>query len=186
MRIPKKLFMRTRPSLSQAVVLLLALLSPAALTAAPVAAHDPFLAQLAGDWQLTGTVRGKAVRYRGTGAWLLEGGWLCLALTDQAQPPAYQARVYLGFDPKADDYIAHWLDQFGAAGARIVGSGRRHGQTLVLGFPYADGAFRDTLTLAADGNSGSLLIESAARDGHWSTFASYQLVRLRATPAAAP
>jgi hypothetical protein len=172
-------------ALAPATVLSLALLLPAALRAAPAAAPDAFLAQLAGEWQLTGAVQGKAVRYRATGSWLLAGGWLCLALIDAAQPPGYQARVYLGFDPKADDYIAHWLDQFGAAGARVVGSGRRAGRTLVLNFPYADGAFRDTLTLSADGASGTLLLESAAHDGHWRTFASYRLTRTGTAPAPA-
>jgi hypothetical protein len=82
-----------------------------------------------------------------------------------------------GFDPKGGDYIAHWLDQFGAAGARVVATGKRDGQTLVLLFPYTEGQFRDTLTLAADGSSGTLLLESQEKDGSWSTFASYTLTR---------
>jgi hypothetical protein len=44
---------------------------------------------------------------------------------------------------------------------------------------YAEGAFRDTFTLAADGSSGSLLIEAQEKDGGWSTFASYTLTRPR-------
>ena len=40
-------------------------------------------------------------------------------------------------------------------------------------------AFRDTLALAADGASGSLLLESQQNDGSWSTFASYRLTRAR-------
>ena len=68
--------------------------------------------------------------------------------------------MFLGFDAKAGDYIAHWLDQFGAAGARVVATGHREGQTLVLLFPYQGSPFRDTLTLAADGSSGTLLLEA--------------------------
>jgi hypothetical protein len=74
--------------------------------------------------------------------------------------PGYEASVYFGYDDHAHDYIAHWLEQFGAAGARVVATGRRDGQTLVLAFPYPEGALRDALELAADGNSGSLLLES--------------------------
>jgi hypothetical protein len=46
---------------------------------------------------------------------------------DLSRPSKYQADVYLGFDAKAGDYIAHWLDQFGAAGARVVASGGLRG-----------------------------------------------------------
>jgi hypothetical protein len=163
--------------------LLLALtagLAAAATAAAPTASPaDHFLAQLAGRWDMTGTVSGKAVHHRGDGRWVLSGGWLCLSIVDTASPPAYVASVYLGFDRRQHDYIAHWLDQFGAAGARVVATGKREGQTLVLLFPYAEGAFRDTLTLAPDGASGTLLIESQAKDGGWATFASYRLARRR-------
>ncbi len=139
--------------------------------------RDPFLMQLAGRWTLSGAVLGKPVRYRGDAAWVLEGGWLRLALVDRATPPGYQADVYLGFDAKAGDYVAHWLDRFGAAGARVVATGHRDGQTLVLLFPYEGSPFRDTLTLASDGASGSLLLASQQADGSWSTFASYTLTR---------
>lgn len=143
----------------------------------PAAPPDPFLAQLAGSWSLVGTVLGKPVRYRATGSWVLEGGWLRLELLDLGRPASYHAEVYFGYDPKANDYVAHWLDRFGAAGARVVATGRRDGRTLVLEFPYAEGAFRDTLTLDSGGRSGSLLLESQRTDGSWATFASYALTR---------
>jgi hypothetical protein len=160
-------------------VLLAAVVWPHAAPATlPAAAPDPFLAQLAGDWDLSGAVRGKPVHYHGTGRWVLQGAWLRLSLRELARPPGYEANVYIGYDAGARDYIAHWLDRFGAAGARVVAIGQRDGQTLVLQFPYPEGAFRDTFRLAGDGNSGSLLLESQEKDGTWSTFASYQLQRL--------
>jgi Protein of unknown function (DUF1579) len=173
------------------LALLLALAYPLALSAAtppapvptpPAHATDAFLAQLAGRWDLTGTLEGKPVHYHGEARWVLQDSWLQLNLIDTAAAPAYEASVYLGFDAKAGDYVVHWLDKFGASGARVVGTGRLEGQTLVLLFPYAEGAFRDTFRLAADGSSGSLLIENQGKDGSWSTFASYRLTRL---PAAA-
>jgi hypothetical protein len=142
-------------------------------------ARDPFLAQLAGRWDFVGTVRDKPVRYRAEGRWQLQDGWLCLSLVETRTPPDYEASVYIGADTRAGDYVAHWLDRFGAAGARVVATGKRDGQTLVLLFPYEEGAFRDTLTLASDGRSGTLLIESQEKDGHWSRFASYTLTRVK-------
>jgi hypothetical protein len=150
-----------------------------AQAAAPPAAPAPdsYLARLAGHWDFTGTLLGKPVRYRGEGRWVLANGWLRLTLVDAASHPTYRADVYLGSDPKAGDYVAHWMDQFGGAGARVVASGRRDADKLVLIFPYAEGPFRDTFVLAGDGSGGTLLIESQEKDGHWSTFASYTLKR---------
>jgi hypothetical protein len=167
-----------------ALALLLGALAASAYGAPAAATPDAFLARLAGDWNLVGTVMGKPVRSRGSARWVLNDAWLCLSLIDQGTASAYQASVYLGHDAHADDYIVHWLDQFGAAGARVVGSGQREGDTLVLLFPYHEGTFRDTLTLPAAGASGTLLLESQEPDGHWSTFASYRLTRLqRHSPA---
>jgi hypothetical protein len=165
------------------------LLLPGVLLACAALAEPPadtrFLAQLAGKWQMEGTVLGKAVRYAASGRWVLNGAWLELSMVDVAHPPQYEAQLYLSYDGKAHDYIGHWLDRFGAAGARMVASGERHERTLVLNFPYAEGAFRDTLTLAGDSGSGTLLIEAQQPDGSWSTFASYRLRRV-ATAAAPP
>jgi hypothetical protein len=98
-------------------------------------------------------------------------------MIDIDSPPQYEADVFLGYDPKAQDYIAHWLDRFGAAGARVVGEGKRTGRQLVMTFPYADGAFRDTFTWQPATDSWSLLIEAQGKSGAWSTFASYTLTR---------
>jgi hypothetical protein len=138
---------------------------------------ETFLNGLEGNWTMPGTFRGKPVHYRAQGQRVLQGGFLKLHMVDIGSPSPYEADVFLGFDPKTGDYIAHWLDRFGAAGARVVGEGKRVGQQLVITFPYADGAFRDTLTRLPATDSWSLLIESQAANGAWSTFASYTLVR---------
>ena len=167
----------------RALILTFAALTPLGAGAEPPAATR-YLAQLAGEWQMSGTVLGKPVRYRAHGRWVLNDAWLELAMVDMHRPPQYQAWLFIGYDGKAQDYVAHWLDRFGAAGARVVGSGERHERTLVLRFPYAEGTLRDTLTLAPDSGSGALLLETQQPDGSWSTFASYRMLRLAATAAA--
>jgi hypothetical protein len=166
-----------------AALLLACLVSTAATAAAPPV--SAYLGELTGAWDLTGTVQGKPAHYRARGVWVLNGGWLEFSMHDVATPPAYEAQVYIGYDRAADDYIAHWLDKFGAAGARIVATGRLNERTLVLNFPYTSGAFRDTLTLGAAGH-GTLLIESQDPDGSWSTFARYEMKRLSARAPARP
>lgn len=164
---------------TRAAVLALAALFAAPPSAAEEAApaRDPFLERLAGEWRLAGTVQGEPVEYRGTGEWLLQDGWLRLSMRETSEPTRYEAHVYLGFDAKAGEYVAHWLDGFGAAGARVTGAGKRDGDALTLIFPYADGRFRDVLTLAADGRGGTLELETEQADGSWTGFASYALER---------
>jgi hypothetical protein len=138
---------------------------------------DAYLDALKGDWDLSGTLLGKPVRYQARGERVLQGGFLRLHMLDASGAPPYEADVFIGFDAHAGDYVAHWLDRFGAAGARVVASGARRGPRLVIQFPYADGAFRDTFVWQAETASWSLLLESQAKDGTWSTFASYTLTR---------
>lgn len=125
---------------------------------------------------MTGTLLGKPVKYHAEGQRVLQDGFLRLHLIDAAEAPTYEADLFLGYDSHADDYIGHWLDRFGAAGARVVASGKRKGQTLVIQFPYADAAFRDTFVYDPGKDAWSLVIESQKPGGKWSNFATYSLV----------
>jgi hypothetical protein len=58
-------------ALQRGALLALAL-STAAAAAPPASAPvDPFLAQLAGTWDMVGAVNGKPVHHRGQGRWVL-------------------------------------------------------------------------------------------------------------------
>jgi hypothetical protein len=138
---------------------------------------ESYLDALQGTWVMAGTLGGKPVRYFAEGQRVLDGAFMKLHMIDVGSPPRYEADVFVGFDHKANDYIAHWLDRFGAAGSRVVARGERQGQRLVLIFPYAEGAFRDTFTWQPVSGSWSLLLESQGADGAWSTFATYTLTR---------
>jgi hypothetical protein len=141
-------------------------------------ADDSYLDALVGHWDMRGTLGGKAVRYHAQAARLLQGGWVRLHMIDAATPPQYEASLYLGYDAKAGDFVGHWLDRFGAAGARVVATGHRDDERLVLLFPYADGAFRDTFTRQPGAGAWTLLIESQNADASWATFATYELKRV--------
>jgi hypothetical protein len=138
-------------------------------------ADDAYLDHLQGSWVMDGTYAGKPVRYRADGQRVLKGGFLKIHMIDAASPPQYEADLFLGFDPKAHDYIAHWLDNFGAAGARVVARGERQGQSLIVTFPYAEGAFRDTFTWQPAAKSWSLLMESQRSDATWKTTGNFTL-----------
>jgi hypothetical protein len=139
-------------------------------------ADNAYLDALRGDWDMTGTLLGKPAKYHARGQRVLHGGFLRLHMIDVADVPTYEADLFLGYDRHADDYIGHWLDRFGAAGARVVASGKRQGETLVIQFPYAEAAFKDTFVYDPNTDTWSLLIESQKPDGGWSEFATYTLV----------
>ena len=137
---------------------------------------NAYLDALQGDWDMIGTLLGKPVKYRARGQRVLQGGFLRLHMIDAADAPTYEADLFLGYDVHVNDYIGHWLDRFGAAGARVVASGKRQGETLVIQFPYADAAFKDTFVYDPNTDAWSLLIESQKQGGEWSQFATYTLV----------
>lgn len=176
--------MTTAPLARMMCLVGLAMIAPAGIghaetprAGSPISADEAYLDHLQGHWWMEGTVGGKRVRYSARGERVLQGGFLRLHMIDAAARPQYEADVYIGFDAKAHEYVAHWLDRFGAAGARVVATGHRDGERLVLTFPYAEGAFRDTFTFEPQPGTWTLLLESQEANGSWSTFARYTLVR---------
>jgi hypothetical protein len=158
---------------------LLCILTFPSLTAADAAADadNAYLEKLVGEWDMTGTMGSTALHYHALGVRVLQGGFLRLHMIDVDPDPKYEADVYIGVDPRRHDFIAHWLDRFGAAGARVVGTGKRDDAHLVVIFPYVTGAFRDTFTFMPDSGTWSLVLEAQKPSGSWSTFATYSLVR---------
>ena len=57
-----------------------------------------------------------------------------------------------------------------------MASGKRTGETLIIQFPYAEGAFKDTFVYNPSSRTWSLLMESQASSGGWTNFAAYTLV----------
>jgi hypothetical protein len=176
--------MAAQPVFAVRTVFVLLILAAAAVASPAGAAQsaDPdnaYLNQLLGDWDMSGTVRGAAVKYRARGERVLQDGFLRLHVFDPADAPKYEADIFMCFDPHAGagDYVVHWLDQFGAAGGRVVATGKREGERLVVFFPYPGETFRNTFTRDAAADSWSLVIEAQAKDGTWSPFARYTLIR---------
>lgn len=115
-----------RRSLLAAFAALAAGACASATAQTPRSEDDAFLDGLVGEWTLEGQVQGEPVRNTARGARVLQA-WLEFHLIDAADPPAYEAAVFIAADGNGD-YVAHWLDTFGAAGARVAGAGRRTGE----------------------------------------------------------
>jgi hypothetical protein len=98
-------------------------------------------------------------------------------MKDLAVPPQYEATVFIGIDSSKGQYVAHWLDSFGGAGARVVGIGPLSAANIKVVYPYPEGRFRNLFTFDPARSQWELLIESEGEDGSWSVFARYTITR---------
>jgi hypothetical protein len=138
-------------------------------------AHSP-LADLVGTWQMTGHVGSKPVAYEAHAEWALGGAFLRLTMTDVAEPPGYQAEVFIGSDATSERLVCHWLDAFGGRASETLGYGAFDGDSLTLVFEYPPGPFRTTFTRETPGRW-RIAMRSKEGTGPWQTFAEYALER---------
>ena len=136
-----------------------------------------FLRHLQGSWMMTGTVRTKPVEYHAEVHWVLQNQWLSFHMEDAASPPKYEANLMVGVDSSKHQYVGHWLDLFGGAGARVVGMGPLSEDKMQIIYPYEEGRFRNLFTYDSTTDTWSLTMESEGKDGHWSPFAQYIATR---------
>ena len=132
--------------------------------------NDPFIQQLAGEWTLTRQIRGKEVENTVLAQWVLNHQFLQVHMTDSAQPPAYEAIVYIGYQHDTQRYVVHWLDVYGGKGSAI-GYGKRAGDSIEVAFQYDDGPFFNTLTWDTLGQGWTFKMESVNKDGKRQLFA---------------
>ena len=128
---------------------------------------------------MKGTVLKKPVEYAAEGAWVLRDQFFSLRMKDVAVPPAYEVNLFIGIDSLKNQYVAHWLDSFGGAGARVVGFGPLSSENISIVFPYTQGRFRNLFKYNSDRDEWTLVIESEGKEGNWSLFADYNLVKVK-------
>ena len=139
------------------------------------ASMEALLEHLVGQWRMTGSVRGRPATYTLDATRVLQNRFVELHMVDVNQPPAYEARVFIGVDSINGQYIAHWLDRFGAAYSIPHATGTARGDTLVLTFPYPSGTFRDTFVYDARADSWYFRLEAADSAADWRLFAEYRV-----------
>jgi len=132
--------------------------------------NDPFIDRLAGEWTLTRQIRGKEVENTVRAQWVLNHQFLQVHMTDSAQPPAYEALIYIGYQHDAQRYVVHWLDVYGGKGSAI-GYGKRSGDSIEVMFQYDDGPFFNTLTWDTLGQGWTFTMDSVDKDGKRKLFA---------------
>jgi hypothetical protein len=151
------------------------LASAAVAQGSPPAQMDSLLNRLTGDWRMSGSVRGRPVTYSLRGTRVLQGRFVHLHMTALQQPPGYEAEVFIGVDSARAQYVAHWLDNSGAAYSIPHATGTAQGDTIRLAFEYADGPFRDTFVYRRATRTWYFRLESQDSSGSWQLFAEYNV-----------
>ena len=139
--------------------------------------QDPVLEKLIGTWAMVGAVGSRPGTYSLHVEWALNHQFLKLDMRDVADPPAYQATVYIGYDNTSERYVAHWLDAFGGRFSETLGFGTRNGNAVLFVFEYPDGPFHTTFTLNSDAHTWNVLMQVRGAGGSWREFAHYALAR---------
>lgn len=94
----------------------------------PAGASAGLLDHLAGVWVLEGTIADKPTTHDIEASWVLNHEYLRIHETSREKNsesrPAYEAIVFIGWDPKAHEYDCLWLDSTAGGGLSGQGIGR--------------------------------------------------------------
>jgi hypothetical protein len=141
------------------------------------------LERLAGRWVLRGTIDGQSVTHDVVARLVLAGGYLQLHEVsrekDAAGAPAYEAMVYITFDPATGQYQCLWLDNTGVAdfSALVIGRARASGDSIPFLFQMGPaGAFHTTFSYSRDTDSWRWRMDSES-NGKLEPFARVTLTR---------
>ncbi|HTV58533.1 MAG TPA: hypothetical protein VMJ93_06645 [Verrucomicrobiae bacterium] len=116
----------------------------------PSARQDAFLDRMTGHWVLSGTIAGRQTIHDVDAGWVLNREYLRLHEVSRekspAGSPAYEAIVFIGWDPEAREYTILWLDTTSGAGLNspVIGRGTLSGDQILFLFKSAEGNFHTT------------------------------------------
>src|SRR5271165_2551204 len=100
------------------------------------------LDQLAGPWDLMGTLRGQPVHEKATAEWVLGHQFLRIHRIQIDGP--IEAVVHVGYDNVSERYVAVRLDSLSARGSETIGYGIRDGDKLQFTYEYPSGPLKET------------------------------------------
>jgi hypothetical protein len=153
-------------------------------TAAAQSLDAPLLDRLVGTWVLRGTIAGKPVVHDVMAQWVL--GHQYIQIHETSRPGtviashAYDAIVYIGWNPDQQKYSCLWLDSTGGNGLIPTAFGHAPSNPAQLLFTWRGGDGEPTLTNTFDydraTNTWRWTIDNVEKGKH-RPFANVQLTR---------
>ncbi len=135
---------------------------------------DNQLEKLQGKWIGKGVVAGDNVDYYIVGKWILNHQFFQISLSDTANVPAYAAEIFIGYDCKKEQYIAHWIDQFGGPFSKTLGIGKKANSVIDFQFDYPEGLM-STLFIFMDPTHWEIQSKLKNPDGTWNVFGDIKI-----------
>jgi hypothetical protein len=168
--------------ISTLIILMLCLwLVPA--TAQTLAERGTVLDHLTGRWVMTGVIAGDEITHDLEAQWVLGGHYLYFhelaRERDENGLPAYEARVYIGWDETSARLVCMWLDVTGGGGLTPEGFGYAQAGENRIPFVWAadsGSGIHNTFIYQPDKDFWEWQIDNV-RDGQPSAFARVVLKR---------
>lgn len=114
-------------------------------TAQQTSFQDSLLDRMTGNWILNGTIAGQEVTHDLKVSWILEHQYLQISEISREKDldgtSAYEALVFIGWDPKINMYDCLWLDVTGGSGltGESIGHAVRKGDEIPFIFKMPTG-----------------------------------------------
>lgn len=140
--------------------------------------QDDLLENLAGEWKLVRKIQGRITENVVKAEWVLNHQFFRIQMRDVENPPAYEATVFIGWDPTQERYVVHWLDVFGGRSSQTLGYGTRNGNTIKFAFAYPEHPFVNTFSWNPGTRTWNFLMQQKNLNKTWSVFAEDNLSRI--------
>lgn len=164
---------------------ILALLFMASFSAsAQVPTHkDPLLDRLAGSWILQGTIAEQDTTHDIESEWVLGHEYLRIHETSRERnaqgQPAYEAIIFIEWDPSSNEYKCLWLDSTGGGGLSApIAQGKRGNDEIAFLFrdKAKDSGVHTTFAYSKSTDTWTWLIDNESA-GKRTPFARVKLTR---------
>ena len=161
--------------------LAIAVSSPAEESTHAKELNDPLLDKLVGDWQVEHKFpSGRTAKNVVHVEWVLHHQFVELHYRDTASPPAYEAKVLIGYDSIAKRYLCHWADSFGGDYSADGFAPREEGSNAIeFKFTFHDGELTNRYVFDPKTGNWTSTIRQIEK-GEWKLFCEDSFTRLSA------
>jgi hypothetical protein len=145
--------------------------------------QDPLLDRMVGKWALQGTIAGRNTTHDIVSEWVLGHQYMRIQEVsrekDARNQPAYEAIIFIGWDPKSSQYTCLWLDNTGSWDftSTAIGRAKQSGDGITFRFGSNDGSsVNTTFSYNRDADTWQWSIDNDT-GGKIQTFARVRLTR---------
>ena len=144
----------------------------------PQVFKDDLLDNLVGEWKLVRRMQSRITENVVKAEWVLNHQFFRIQMRDVENPPAYEATIFIGWDPMQERYVVHWLDVFGGRSSQTLGHGTRNGNIIKFTFAYPEHPFVNTFSWNPEAKTWNFLMQQKNPNKSWSVFAEDNLSRI--------